>query len=48
VLGTDYPFMPGDPVAHQDHSDLPPGLADGIRTAHPRRLLDLLARPGAA
>jgi aminocarboxymuconate-semialdehyde decarboxylase len=46
VLGTDYPFMPGDPVAHLGHPDLPPGLADGIRTAHPRRLLDLLARPG--
>jgi aminocarboxymuconate-semialdehyde decarboxylase len=48
VLGTDYPFMPGDPVAHLDHPDLPPGLADGIRTAHPRRLLNLLARPGVA
>jgi aminocarboxymuconate-semialdehyde decarboxylase len=46
VLGTDYPFMPGDPVAHLGHPGLPPGLADGIRTAHPRRLLDLLARPG--
>lgn len=46
VLGSDYPFMPGDPVAHLDDPALPAGLAAAIRTDHPRRLVDLLRSNG--
>jgi aminocarboxymuconate-semialdehyde decarboxylase len=45
VFGTDYPFMPGNPVAHLDSPALPAGLADAIRTTHPRRLLDQFITP---
>ena len=42
VLGTDHPFMPGDPVAYLDGPGVAPELAAAIRTTNPRRLLDRL------
>lgn len=44
VLGTDYPFMPVDPVAFLDDSTLPDGLADAVRRTNPAALLAALGR----
>lgn len=44
VLGTDYPFMPVDPVAFLDDPALPGGLADAVRRTNPEALLAALHR----
>jgi aminocarboxymuconate-semialdehyde decarboxylase len=46
VLGTDYPFMPIDPLAFLDGPDVSAGLAEAVRTTNPQRLLESLPRPG--
>jgi aminocarboxymuconate-semialdehyde decarboxylase len=40
VLGTDYPFMPTDPLAYLDGPAVPAGLAAAVRSANPQSLLD--------
>nr|WP_271209167.1 amidohydrolase family protein [Rhodococcus wratislaviensis] len=45
VFGTDYPFMPGDPLAFLDDPILPAGFATAVRATNPAALLDLLTRP---
>lgn len=42
VLGTDYPFMPVDPVAVLDDPALPAGFASAVRQTNPEALLGLL------
>lgn len=42
VLGTDYPFMPVDPVAVLDDPILPAGFAAAVRETNPSALLDSL------
>ncbi|MFI5611707.1 amidohydrolase family protein [Amycolatopsis sp. NPDC051903] len=42
VLGTDYPFMPVDPVAVLDDPALPAGLADAVRHTNPGALIATL------
>lgn len=44
VLGTDYPFMPADPVAFLDSPALPAGLADAVRRTNPEALLAALSQ----
>lgn len=42
VLGTDYPFMPVDPVAVLDDPTLPEGFAAAVRESNPATLLGSL------
>jgi aminocarboxymuconate-semialdehyde decarboxylase len=44
VLGTDYPFMPADPVGFLDGPGLPAGLGAAVCTTNPQRLLDSVRR----
>lgn len=44
VLGTDYPFMPADPVRFLDDPDLLDGLAHSVRFTNPAALLAALGR----
>lgn len=44
VLGTDYPFMPADPLAFLDTPAVPRDLAAAVRTTNPQRLLDSVRR----
>jgi aminocarboxymuconate-semialdehyde decarboxylase len=45
VLGTDYPFMPVDPVSVLDDPTLPEGFAVAVRDTNPTALLGSLVRP---
>jgi aminocarboxymuconate-semialdehyde decarboxylase len=44
VLGSDYPFLTGDPAAALDDSSMPAGFAEQVRNTNPRRLLQV--KPG--
>lgn len=44
VLGTDYPFMPADPLGFLDGPAVPAETAAAVRTTNPQRLLDSLRR----
>jgi aminocarboxymuconate-semialdehyde decarboxylase len=44
VLGSDYPFMPTDPLAFLNSPEVPAELSTAIRSTNPRRLLELVSR----
>jgi aminocarboxymuconate-semialdehyde decarboxylase len=48
VLGSDYPFLHGEPNAILADRRLPAGLQTTIRAINPRRLIDLVSRPHTA
>jgi aminocarboxymuconate-semialdehyde decarboxylase len=48
VLGSDYPFLPGEPNAILADPRLPADLHQAIRSTNPRRLIDLVSRPSLA